>query len=552
MKVMKKVTSLLLVAVLAAGALSGCGKDTAGEESSFEYVKDENLNEPGKFPVCKKPVTFTVGIPKSSFVTDYEDNAFTKKLEEKMNCKIKFEFLPATDTLQKIEMMMASGGDELPDIICGVNFTDSALVNYGSSGSIVPLNAFYENSSYYLKDMFKNEKDIDYLITSPDGNKYYVPHYIKAFQNEVGCTRAWINKKWLDNLGLEIPKTTEEFKAVLKAFKEKDPNGNGKADEIPFSGYTSLGNLCGLEYFFGSFLKFTPKTSYLYAKDGKIEAGYVKKEWKDAVKYCRELYKEGLIGDSTYTLDSNGFSPLRNNPDVSILGSFVSMGISFSAGLEDRYSEYVPLPPLKGSGGYKSAVWVPTVPNSGFVITKNCKNPEAAFRLADLMCSKEMSYSNRWGELGVDWKYAEEGAKSLYEEEGYPAKIEMINNVYTIATNKQWNAKGANYQSYEMTAGQAATDNNVQGKMIADSAKKYLPWADMNDVKKFVYDIDDLEDANEINTNIEAYVKEMTNSFIVGDRNIDKEWKKYTKEIEKMGLEQLIKYTEKAYKKLKK
>ena len=103
-----------------------------------------------------------------------------------------------------------------------------------------------------------------------------------------------------------------------------------------------------------------------------------------------------------------------------------------------------------------------------------------------------------------------------------------------------------------MTAGQAATDNNVQGTMIADSTKKCLPWADMNDVKKFVYDIDDLEDSNEINTNIEAYVKEMTNSFIVGDMNIDKEWKKYTKEIEKMGLEQLIKYTEKAYKKLKK
>ncbi|HCA69426.1 MAG TPA: sugar ABC transporter substrate-binding protein, partial [Lachnospiraceae bacterium] len=35
---------------------------------------------------------------------------------------------------------------------------------------------------------------------------------------------------------MEIPKTTEEFEAVLKAFKEKDANGNGDPnDEIPFS-----------------------------------------------------------------------------------------------------------------------------------------------------------------------------------------------------------------------------------------------------------------------------------------------------------------------------
>ena len=49
--------------------------------------------------------------------------------------------------------------------------------------------------------------------------------------------RSWevmmINKTWLDKLGLEVPSTLGELEEVLKAFKEKDPNGNGKADEIP-------------------------------------------------------------------------------------------------------------------------------------------------------------------------------------------------------------------------------------------------------------------------------------------------------------------------------
>lgn len=547
MNVLKKVFAVIFAASLIVGALSACGGDVKNTGATQEYVKDENLNEPGVFPVCKEPITLRVGLPKSTLVTDYVDNSYTKKLEELMNCKIEFEYLPGTDTMQKVELMMTSGGDELPDIICGVNFTDGALVSYGQSGMIVPLNAYYENSAYYLKDVFEAEKDLKELITLPDGNMYYVPKYQKVLSNELGCDRAWINKKWLDKLGLDMPETTDEFKKVLKAFKEQDPNGNGKPDELPFSGYTNVGNLCGLEYLFGSFTKFTPKTSYLYVKDGKVQAGYMQEGWKEAAKYCAELYSEGLISDSTFTVDTNSFAPLKNNPDIPILGTFVAMGMGFSSDVIDRYNDYVSLPPLKGSNGYRSAVWVPGIPSSGLVVTKNCKYPEAAFRLGDLMCSEEMSLSNRWGLKDVDWKYAEEGAVGRFEDMGYKAIVEMINNQWSVPQNAHWYGAGANYRGYALTAGQVATDNNPSEAAIAEATKIYYKYADMTDVKKFVYALEDLEDVNELNTNIEAYVKEMTTAFIIGSRNIDKEWDSYIKELKNMGVDQLIEYTQKAY-----
>lgn len=46
---------------------------------------------------------------------------------------------------------------------------------------------------------------------------------------------TFINKKWLDAVGAEVPTTTEEFAEVLRLFKENDPNGNGEADEIPMT-----------------------------------------------------------------------------------------------------------------------------------------------------------------------------------------------------------------------------------------------------------------------------------------------------------------------------
>ena len=50
--------------------------------------------------------------------------------------------------------------------------------------------------------------------------------------------KIWINQTWLDNLGLDVPTTTEELYTVLKAFKENDPNGNGIQDEYPLVGGT--------------------------------------------------------------------------------------------------------------------------------------------------------------------------------------------------------------------------------------------------------------------------------------------------------------------------
>ena len=45
----------------------------------------------------------------------------------------------------------------------------------------------------------------------------------------------YINTQWLERLGLEMPTTMEELKAVLIAFRDQDANGNGDPnDEIPF------------------------------------------------------------------------------------------------------------------------------------------------------------------------------------------------------------------------------------------------------------------------------------------------------------------------------
>ncbi len=68
-----------------------------------------------------------------------------------------------------------------------------------------------------------------------DEQLYYFPK-CKTSRTSKNFQTFWINVKWLKALGLEIPTTTKELYEVLKAFHDRDPNGNGIRDELPLVG----------------------------------------------------------------------------------------------------------------------------------------------------------------------------------------------------------------------------------------------------------------------------------------------------------------------------
>ena len=109
----------------------------------------------------------------------------------------------------------------------------------GAQGYILPLNEYLDNSSVGYAAAFEKLPGLRDYITTPDGNIYSLPNVDGSLHVQYNM-KLWINTTWLENLGLEMPTTTEEFYDVLKAFKEQDANGNGDPDdEIPLSGVKS-------------------------------------------------------------------------------------------------------------------------------------------------------------------------------------------------------------------------------------------------------------------------------------------------------------------------
>lgn len=162
-------------------------------------------------------------------VTDHpmQDTQYTKDLEAACDCTIKWQEVSDNAWGQQKSAKMAAG--EFPDIGLSLfSMVDAAKYS-----------TYFEDLKPHLDKMPNVKK---FLKAQPgaakyvtDGTKIAMLPSDRGKGYEVSGTHMFINKTWLDKLGLQMPTTWDELENVLDAFKTQDPNGNGKADEVPMN-----------------------------------------------------------------------------------------------------------------------------------------------------------------------------------------------------------------------------------------------------------------------------------------------------------------------------
>lgn len=134
---------IVLVVMVTACMKTPATTDTQGNVSQGTTAAPttaSNVTAPGEFPICKEKIEIKVGIVQDPNVEDYDTNKLTKWYEEKGNFDLVFEMFPSKDAQQKLEVMIASGG-ELPEVLIGFTLSEEAILTYGSQGILLPLNS---------------------------------------------------------------------------------------------------------------------------------------------------------------------------------------------------------------------------------------------------------------------------------------------------------------------------------------------------------------------------------------------------------------------------
>ncbi len=502
-------------------------------------------------PLTTEPVTLRVFFQQEPQVLDYVDNKLTKHLEEMTGVKIEWDLVLSKDKTQKLNLLLATG-QGLPDVFMG-GMDTSTLVDYASQGMFIPLNDYIENDAYYFQKVLDEFPDLKKMMTAPDGNIYALPN-INMSEPNMMPSRLWINQEWLDNLGLAVPTTTDELKAVLTAFKTQDPNGNGIADEIPLMGASSGWSVLADTFIMNAFLQYPTDAAYpnnprrYIVTDGKIDPVYNKDAYKAGLTYMNELITEGLLDPSTFTQDATQLKQLFENPDIAIVGALTAGGPNTFANMtgSDRFRDYVAVTPIAGPEGVQYTAYNPfgyfNVPNC-WVITSNCKNPDIAFKLADLFYSEEISMWGRLGEPGVDYIQNPEGKKAV---DGGDALFEAI-LVYGSEQKSHWQNRNPYYNFFD-NKGVASDDPYALQDLLWNTTMAYKPYAPdpATCLPPLMYTVEEAQELNEINTALLQYVDETRVAFITGG-NIDAQWDAYLKELSTIGIDRVVEIMQQAY-----
>lgn len=547
---LKRTLSLLVAgSLLLSVGCSNTGDKSSKDDKQPAPSASDRFNKGGTFPICKEKTPISIMLPSVTQVEDFETNRQTQIIEEKGNFDLTFNVLPSAEFDTKLNLIVAAGGNDLSDVIMRNNFKDTSVYSYAQAGAIVPLTKYFKDPdvSYYTTDAIKRT-GIDFMpqITSPDGEIYGLPRYNQSIGNEYSH-KLWIFSEWLKKLNLKAPTTPDELYNVLKAFKTQDPNGNGKADEIPLIGYTSA---TGAEDYWMSYLMnpfvYAGDPEFLTVDNDKLGLAYTTEGWKEGLKYAKKLISEGLFSPLSLTQDKKAYTALLGNKET-ITGAFVSPGTSDVGAKDPRVIQYLGVAPLIGKNGTQYASYRESVAYAGMLVSKNCKDVDAAFRLGDYLVSEEMSIHTRWGEKGVDYFEPKAGDVSLYEKIGYKTSLKE-NLVWGGVQKRHWAQMGPFVRQYSIAAGVVYSGDPLDSsRVVSEAVMVYLDKKPKQTIPKLNYTEGEMEELAEAMKSLKNYVRESYALFVTGAKDIDKEWDTYLKEIEKIGGSKVLKTNQKVY-----
>ncbi|MGO4369855.1 extracellular solute-binding protein [Paenibacillus sp. 2TAB19] len=260
---------ITLAAVLMVSSLAACSSGN-GNENNTKSGNDGNQAASGPSSVKLKRLNVWQN-------EDYNTYPVAKLLEEKTGYKVQYDMLPQDKWAEKLNLIMASG--EGYDLV--TSYSDMALYSdYAQKGALVDLTPLIEEFGPNIKNAI-SQQSMDALKV--DGKLYAIPTSITYPVN----ASILIRTDWLETLNLQMPTTTDELTAVLKAFKEKDPGGNGEYN-VPL---TIRGDLPMLDNIVGAFG--LPNT--WNDVDGQLVPRVLDPSYKDYIGYMADLYKQGLL-----------------------------------------------------------------------------------------------------------------------------------------------------------------------------------------------------------------------------------------------------------------
>lgn len=342
--------------------------------------------------------TVTFVFTKGGFEGLPENDIIKQRIEEQANVTLNHIAPPSANYDEKVNIILSS--KDLPDMIKLSNARFNDLYDYAEQGALMDLTDLVKEFAPHVLDNIPQAALERCMV---DGRLYGIPVWSSPQR-----MNFIVRQDWLDRLGLATPSTLEELYAVMKAFVEKDPDGNGTNDTY---GYTGRG-IEGFEPIFGAYGFTGVAFCYWYEDEaGVLKPSALHPDAPKALELLNNWYKEGLIDPE--------FVILKNESEINDKAMKNQWGFyynwwTYEPKIEMEMQKVDPnvkfnrLAPPIGPDGESGNRGV-NLTNGVVVVLNNAKNPEACIRLIDWYHTEEGMMTAYSGVKDVHWEQNAEG-----------------------------------------------------------------------------------------------------------------------------------------------
>ncbi len=528
----QKFVAIAVASVVIVTTLGACGKHSDDKKEVSQPVQESKNIE---FPLAQPETLSILTSAEATSTQNPDEKIIYQRIKKETNVNVDWTCYVKDQFIDKRNLVLVKG-EGLPDIILNADMSTLDLLKYGTQGVIVPVEDLIEKYMPNLKKILDENQSYRKLITAPDGHIYSFP-WIEQLGTGKEAIQAiggmpFINKDWLEQLGLKMPTTTEELENVLTAFKEKIP------DSIPMSFRINGGNE-DLGFILGAFGYGDNPDHIMVDENNKVLYSAADKGYKEGIAWLHSLQEKGLIDPEAYTQDWATLVAKGKEDRYGVYFGWDNLGVPGTA------AAYVPMPALKGPSGEANAPRSSGSADGGFqagraVITSSCKNLELAAKWIDLMYEPLQSIQNNWG------TYGEEGKNNIFERKEDGTLSHTPLDSFTVSP---WEARCA-----QMVGGPLAVLNSYYGKYTTcppdaleriDFVKSY--------VKDMKYDMvypnvfmsqEDSEQLAQYETGIKQYAEQKKAEWILNG-GVEKEWDSYLKKLDQLGLKKYLEIKQK-------
>ena len=520
----RKMYATAMTAMLVTGALMGSAVPAAERDGvtlhgdstydTIEKITDEDLT-----------LKVMLAIRDTDTIKTPEEIAAVQDLEALTGINLEWEVIKGSDWSMKTNLMFASG--EMPDIIIAVNGQGQIdYEEYGVSQELViPLDDYIteELMPNYYSRIQAEDSDPTISLVASDGKTYSIGYLVGQYICEEG--HYFINRDWMDELGLEDPTTVDELTEVLRKFKEAYP------DYVPYEMGLDASGYYDLKYVLPMF-GVPNSDKWLYIdEDKKVQFAPVQQGFRDCVEWLSECYAEGLLDPECLSQDVNTLQTKLSEGNVGFFSAWRLKAMGWDDGVAAN-SECILPPSVDGKGAYMDR-YLELARPCAFITATN-EHVEESIRLLDAMMDTEMQADLYYGPQnpteGTGWVYNEENGKID------TVTVSDVTVKNQLDCNTQFFAPGAYIsENYNLSEQRLEKIDYCQmydeAGVINTYSSQYLSMAGLT--------ADVLANFNLIETDIDNAVSEAVADFVAHGVT-DDSWDSFVSKFDGMGIDEYI------------